>query len=376
MKKRINLLFLIVLGSILIFQSCKKELKADFNDTVPNLELTNSDFSIPSNIVLSSEVTTSFNYNTLVPNDNKITNDGAALGRVLFYDKKMSLNNKVSCGSCHIQKFAFSDGLATSTGFDGQNTTRNSPAIINVVAQNSFFWDGRSKKLEDMVLMPVRNHVEMGIDKIDNLAKKISDISYYPALFEKAFGTKEVTKDRISKALSQFLRSMVTHNTKFDNQILTTSEENGRSLFFWGAGCGDCHNGENLNSKGPFNFSSDLNFANIGLDEITVDKGLGEIDAKKEGWFKIPSLRNVALTGPYMHDGRFKSLEEVVEHYNSGVKNNKNLDLALRLGWNESSAPRKLNLTIQQKKDLVAFLKTLTDDNLVNDKRFSDPFIQ
>ena len=376
MKKRINLLFLIILGSVIIFQSCKKELKADYIDGVPNLELVNNNYSIPSNIVLSSEVTSTINYNSLVPNDNKITNEGAALGRVLFYDKKMSLNNKVSCGSCHIQKFAFSDGLATSTGFDGEKTTRNSPAIINVVAQNSFFWDGRSKKLEDMVLMPVRNHVEMGIDKIDNLAKKISDISYYPALFESAFGTKEVTKDRISKALSQFLRSMVTHNTKFDNHIYTSSELSGRSIFYWGAGCGDCHNGENLNSKGSINFSSEINFANIGLDEVTVDKGLGEIDATKDGMFKIPSLRNVALTGPYMHDGRFKTLEDVVEHYNSGVKNNKNLDRALRLGWNDSAAPRKLNLSSQQKKDLIAFLKTLTDDNLVNDKRFSDPFIQ
>ncbi|MBK8723485.1 MAG: cytochrome-c peroxidase [Saprospiraceae bacterium] len=280
--KKINLLFLIVLSSVLIFQSCKKELKSDYNEATPNLELINNDFSIPSNLVMSSEITSTYDYRSLEPNDNKITNEGAALGRVLFYDKKMSLNNKVSCGSCHIQKFAFSDGLATSTGFDGEKTTRNSPAIINVVAQGSFFWDGRSKKLEDMVLMPVRNHVEMGIDKIDNLAKKISDISYYPALFEKAFGTKEVTKDRISKALSQFLRSMVTHNTNFDNHIYTASENSGRSIFYWGAGCGDCHNGENLNSKGPFNFSSDLNFANIGLDEITVDKGLGEIDAKKK----------------------------------------------------------------------------------------------
>jgi len=378
MKKVINLFFLTILFATILLQSCKKELKSDFtSELTPNLENANYNYAIPSKLTLSNDFFSVIDYNSLVPKDNPITDAGAQLGRVLFYDKKMSLNGKVSCGSCHIQKFAFSDGNKTSVGFDGQSTTRNSPAIINAIAQKDYFWDGRSKKLEEMVLMPVRNHVEMGIDRIENLAKRISDISYYPALFESAFGSKEVTKDKISKALSQFIRSMVTHNTSYDNNNLTTEEQSGRSLFYWGAGCGNCHNGENLNSKSNFNnLGSGINFANIGLDEVSIDKGVGETDENKVGLFKIPSLRNIALTAPYMHDGRFKTLEEVVEHYNSGVKPHKNLDLALREGWDDNSLPRKLNLSDKQKSSLVAFLKSLTDNKLITDKRFSDPFIQ
>jgi cytochrome c peroxidase len=268
--------------------------------------------------------------------------------------------------------------LKFSKGFNGEQTSRNSPALINIIAQKSLLWDGRVSSLEEMVLLPIKSHVEMGISKIENLPFKIANISYYPDLFEKAFGQREVTNEKIARALSQFLRSMVTHNTDFDNEYFSPEEANGKELFFWkDAGCNNCHRGENLNQKGyPVSPTIQSSFANIGLDEVYSDQGLGELDFINNGVFKIPSLRNIALTAPYMHDGRFSTLEEVVEHYNSGVKNHPNLDPLLKTGSGAAAVPQRLNLSKKEKSDLVAFLKTLTDPKITTDVRFSDPFIR
>ncbi len=347
--------FIILLSLI----SCQKQLEADKNLVAPNLPTNSYKYTLPD--VIESRLYGFIDPNSLVPNDNKITDAGATLGRVLFYDKKLSLNNSTSCGSCHIQEKGFSDGLKNSIGFDGGVTSRNTPAITNVLNQQGFFWDGRSTKLEDMVLMPIKNHVEMGIDKIVNLEKKIQDIPYYPALFESAFGSKEVTREKISKALSQFLRSMFSAGSKADNSDFTSLESRGNSLFHWLVRCSDCHTGGDLRTN---------KVANIGLDLEYADQGVGN------GKFMVPSLRNVALTAPYMHDGRFQTLEEVVEHYNSGVQAHPSLDPSLRMGWNAESAPRKLNLSESDKQALVAYLKTLTDNKLVIDEKFSNPFVQ
>jgi cytochrome c peroxidase len=330
---------------------------------------------------------------------NPITDDGATLGRVLFYDKKLSLNNQVACASCHHQENGFADPVALSTGFQGQKTTRNASTIVNAGLEHKLFWDMRANTIEDLSLRPVSNHIEMGIEDMSKLSEKLAKISYYPDLFAKAYGTKDINGERISKAVSQFLRSMVSYSSKFDESKknnfanFTASELRGKDLFMKKLHCGNCHGGDNLNTA----ISGEESF-NIGLDVVYNDNGVGlrTGDRNKNGAFKVPSLRNVELTGPYMHDGRFKTLEEVVEHYNQNMKLHENLFPSLRsftwegnggglnsggsIGWGSSNTNnsfntiRGLQLTPQNKTDLVAFMKTLTDQKMVNDERFSSPF--
>jgi cytochrome c peroxidase len=324
------------------------------------------------------------------PADNQITDHGATLGRVLFYDPKLSLNNLVACASCHKQDRAFSDPTAFSVGFENKKTTRNSMALANVRYQGQYFWDERESKLEDMVLQPVKNHIEMGMENIENLTQKLAKVEYYPALFEKAFGTREVTKERVGKALGQFLRSMQTSNSKYDQGVKTnfsnlTYEENyGRDLFFKKLNCGACHGGANFNERQD---GKKGNFANIGLEGNYVDNGKGarpDGSTVLNGTFKIPTLRNIGLTAPYMHDGRFTTLEQTVEHYNSKVVLHDNLDDKMRgvviiNGYYQNDptlfqTAQRLNLSTSDKAALVAFMKTLTDDSYTKDERFSNPF--
>lgn len=310
----------------------------------------------------------------------KVTDDGATLGRVLFYDPKLSLTNQTACASCHLQEKAFADPVALSKGFDGGLTKRNASAIINPVNTRSFFWDARESNLKDMVLRPIENHVEMGMDNFDALVKKLNSVDYYPPLFKKAFGDESITKERIAESLSQFLNSMVTSDSKFDQSrpngwgsddpsVFNDQEQRGMGLFFGQARCAMCHN---LTSV-PNGFFGQEEFANIGLDMNPVDKGMGEKVPGQEGVFKIPSLRNVALTAPYMHDGRFTTLEEVVNHYNENIQPVPNLSWALQDG---QGGGIKLQLTATQQQDLIAFLHTLTDDQFVHDEKFSNPFVK
>lgn len=330
------------------------------------------------------------------PDNNRASDAGATLGRVLFYDKKLSLNNTVACATCHKQQFAFADNKASSIGFEGKITSRNSMTIINPGMSHGYFWDIRADKLEDQVLMPVKNHIEMGLENLDNLEIKLAKLDYYPPLFEAAFGTTEITRDNISKALAQFLRSMASYRSKYDKGLendfsnFTALERMGKDLFeSWDMPCQSCHGGTNFDGWGG-------GVSNIGLDEVYTDNGLGALSQWQaqgsfyDGMFKVPSLRNVAVTAPYMHDGRFNTLEEVIEHYDSGVKKHPNLDYRLTTGgffiFNDNAfedpvpgtivdgEPRKLNLTDLQKRALVAFLETLTDYELIRDPKFSDPF--
>lgn len=329
---------------------------------------------------------------------NPISDNGATLGRVLFYDKKLSLNNQVACASCHHQENAFADNVALSTGFNGQKTSRNASTITNAILEKGLFWDMRSPNLEDLATRPVRNHVEMGIEDMDKLAVKLAKIPYYADLFTKAYGSTDINGERISKAIAQFLGSMVTYNSKFDQgkknnfANFTTEEKFGMDLFTRQLHCNNCHGGDNLNT--PLDGEG---AANIGLDLQYTDNGIGaEKGVKaKNGFFKIPSLRNVALTAPYMHDGRFATLESVVNHYNDQLRNHENLFPTLRTftwsgnggsansggstGWgssNNASFIIQLNLKPTDKLALIAFLKTLSDDKLVKDERFSSPFVQ
>jgi cytochrome c peroxidase len=311
---------------------------------------------------------------------------GATLGRVLFYDKNLSLNNTISCASCHHQDKAFSDGQQFSTGFQGRITPRNSMAIINPITQNNLFWDSRSRTISDLSLKPVQNHIEMGMENLDLLVTKLEEIPYYKPLFKKAFNSEYVTKERISSALSQFIGSITTSRSRFDQSSVSgfsnfsELEKLGMNLFNSDkAKCASCHGGGNMAAQdgpndpygggGAFNSSgviTDLRGAtNIGLDLVYRDNGLGD------GRFRIPSLRNIELTAPYMHDGRFKTLDEVLDHYTSGIKPHKHLDVKFTDGHGNL---KMLNLNDLEKKAIIAFLRTLTDKEMTTDPKYSNPF--
>ena len=314
------------------------------------------------------------------PNNNRVTNEGATLGRVLFYDKKLSANNTIACASCHLQENSFADPSPFSAGFEGGLTGRNSMGLANAnfYRNGNFFWDERANTLEDQVLLPIQDHIEMGMT-LEELVPKLQAEAYYEVLFRQAFDNETVTTDRISLALSQFVRSMTSFNSKYDEGLaqgggnnggpgggniagFTNQEDLGRRLFGQ-EGCLACH-------------STDLfvgdEARNNGLDATITDNGLGNVTGNNNdnGKFKVPSLRNIELTAPYMHDGRFETLEEVVEHYNSGIQDNPTLDNRLQRG----NQPERLNLSNNEKAALVAFLKTLTDNNFITDPRYANPF--
>ena len=308
------------------------------------------------------------------PGDNAITNAGATLGRVLFYDKRLSHNNSVSCASCHQQDTGFTDPNQFSTGFDGGLTGRHSMGLSNAMFyQNGrFFWDERAATLEDQVLEPIINSVEMG-STLSQVRTELAATDFYPELFNSAFGSTEITNDKISKALAQFVRSMVSYDAKLDtalaagnpgspafNAELTPQELLGRNIFHGGGRCATCHTEE---------AQAALRTHNIGLDiNNSADAGAGN------GEFKVPSLRNIAVRGRYMHDGRFSSLEEVIDFYSTGIQANPDLSVGLQIPG--GGGPVQFNFTQQQKNALIAYLETLTDNTLLTSDLFSDPFVE
>ena len=307
-----------------------------------------------------------------MPANNVTTDSGATLGRVLFYDKRLSTNQTVSCSSCHQREHGFSDPRKFSVGFNGGLTERNSMGLSNArwYQRRHFFWDERANTLEDQVMQPIQNAVEMGMT-LEALTNRLAAEPFYTNLFARAFGTTEINTNRISRALAQFVRSIISTRSKYDMGVtngfanFTAQENQGRQIFTGPGNCVACH--------GTDNFVPGPAINNNGLENPYVDKGLGGITgrAQDEGLFKAPSLRNIERTAPYMHDGRFATLEEVVEFYNSGVVNHPNLSPPLR---GPGGQPRRLNLTAAQKAALVAFLKTLTDTSVTTDEKFSDPF--
>lgn len=312
-----------------------------------------------------------------LPRDNPLTDEGVALGRLLFNDTRLSINGRQSCASCHLAERAFTEDQAVSVGAEGAPGTRNAMPLLNLAWKSSFFWDGRTASLREQVLQPIENPVEMH-ESLSNVVAKLqssrigdrasgirhqaSDGSY-PARFAATFGSPEITADRIARALEQFLLVQTSFDSKFDRVQrgevqLTATEQRGFELFHteydprrgqFGADCFHCHGGALFQSQ---------SFANNGLDEVAADSGRFQATARDgdKGKFSAPSLRNVALTAPYMHDGRFSTLEEVVEHYRTGVKPSATLDPNLAkhpLGG--------VPLSDDDKTALVAFLKTLTD---------------
>ena len=332
---------------------------------------------------------------------NSVNNHVATLGRVLFYDKNLSLNNSISCASCHQQAKAFCDNQQFSTGLEDLKTQRNSPSIF--AKQGRMFWDGRAGGINSLVLRPIKNHIEMKFEDMNKLAAKLSKLPYYTDLFTNAYGSADVDSMKIQDALGSFIANFTFSNNKFSQsqfnpQALNASENLGKAVFFGKGKCSSCHH-----LTGPANgygFTDDA--FNIGLDVTYTDKGVGGIsnNSMDDGKFMVPTLLNVEFTAPYMHDGRFNTLEDVVEHYNSGVKNHQNLDFSLRetgplanmtqqqlllqfdtdhdgvISETEigSLPAQKLNLSLAEKKNLVDFLKTLSDGSILTDKRFKDPF--
>ncbi|HYG20812.1 MAG TPA: cytochrome c peroxidase [Ohtaekwangia sp.] len=300
------------------------------------------------------------------------------LGRVLFYDPQLSVNNSVSCATCHKQVLAFSDNTALSKGFENRLTTRNSMPIQNLAVSSfgipaSLFWDGRENNLRQMVMRPIVNHIEMGISDPEVLARKLSVVPYYRDLFKNAYGTEEVTSAGIAEGLSSFLASITSTNTKFDRhnfqgEKLTALEEKGKALFIGTYDCNACHQVQN-----PSGYIFAGTFSNIGLEDNYADNGLENTTGHRSdaGKFKIPSLRNVMLTAPYMHDGRFSTLEAVMDHYSEGIEDHPNLDPRLRSATGE---PLNMHIPEDDKTAIIAFLNTLTDTHMITDPKFSNPF--
>lgn len=347
------------------------------------------------------------------PTDNPITMEGVALGRKLFYDPILSGNGKQSCAGCHKQELAFTDGKAISIGSRGLKAKRNSMALVNLGWQDRYFWDGRAQTLERLIHFPVTDSLEMNAS-ITDVEKRLNADTSYQRLFKSAFDVREISMPLVEMALSQFLRTIVSYKAPFDliyqdyvshgnpdvsdlQLVLNGFDKGNESLYGEDSSlikrirevsadtkvltvfskCIDCHyNSLQLFCKqcetAKLPVSAKTKFKNNGLEVEGADKGLYSQTGKEKDkyLFKVPTLRNLSFTAPYMHDGRFKTLEEVVEHYNSGIEPNPNLDTLL---MDSSGKPIRFGLNEQEKKQLVGLLKLFTDSSVVTDMRFSEP---
>tara|TARA_B100000795_G_scaffold98967_1_gene72731 strand:- start:2805 stop:4049 length:1245 start_codon:yes stop_codon:yes gene_type:complete len=388
---------------LLILSSCEKDEKTqtcDSDSSNNNLSLPEESFDyenteFPNHFLINDyPANFGFQYAAIesdnTPLDNPITNAGATLGRVLFYEKELSANGTISCSSCHIQEKGFSDDALLSLGFDGGTTRRHSMGLTNArfYETGKFFWDERAESLEDQVLMPFQDPVEMGMT-LDQVVQTVSDQSYSATLFENAFGDNIVTSDRIAKALAQFVRSLVSFNSKYDqgrtmvNSPIVdfpnfTLEENlGKQIFnsqnLAAPSCNSCHLSEAFTAP-LLATNATTSGTNNGLDLFSTDDlGISETTGINghTGKFKVPSLRNVALRPPFMHDGRFSTLEEVINHYSTGIQNHPTLQPFL---LDDSDNPVNYDFSENEKAALVAFLNTLTDEEFITNEKFSDPF--
>jgi cytochrome c peroxidase len=308
---------------------------------------------------------------------NPITNQAVLLGRYLFYDKILSVDSTMSCGSCHKQQYAFSDSPNDfSVGRNGVRMPRNTMALFNLAWYPAMFWDGKAASIEEQVFHPVRNTMEMNLNWVD-ASKRVSKNKFYKGLFSEAFNTKHIDSVLISKAIGQFLRSIISHQSKYDRVL------NGEDLFTEGERQGfvlmnDQSKGDCLHchTTDADVLGTTLTFSNNGLDDVTnssdfKDKGYGAITGKAtdNGKFIIPSLRNILLTAPYMHDGRFKTLEQVLDFYSDGVKQCANIDS--KMGFSHQGGA---HLSQEEKQKIISFLKTLTDSVFISNPEYADPF--
>ena len=364
---KINRLFLkiIIFTLVTIIWSCSKN---DDDVYIPVVEVPDEPYILNYGIFPVPDIAS----------DNPLTREGVKLGRMLFYEKLMSRDASQACASCHLQKDAFSDIRKFSIGINNLPGKRQAMGIFNMAwNSNEFFWDGRAHLLRNQALLPIQDPLEMD-ETLVNVTTKLQATTIYPKQFQRAFSTNVISPLLISKALEQFMNSIVSNQSKYDkflagNQTLTETEERGRFLFFTeynpffpndsGADCAHCHGGDNFENDKYMNNGIDIDadFVDFGRQNVT-----GNINDKAK--FKVPSLRNVELTLPYMHDGRFNTLEEVINHYNL-VKNSSTLDPSFL-----QQLPVGLQLSLSDKTALVAFLKTLTDHDLTTNPKYSSPF--
>ena len=353
--------FIGVIFMLLLFAACRKD-KADYTPTPYQLK-------IPAHFP-----------DMIIPSDNPMTVEGVELGRFLFYEKQLSGDNSMNCASCHMPQHSFSDNNQYSVGIDGVFGNRQSMALINLGWENYFFWDGRKTTLESQIIEPVLNPIEMHQSWKDAIHKLNADVTYRNRFF-KAFGEDGVDSVKAAKAIAQFIRTMISSESKYDvmykyenNLALNASEQAllssidldewaGYDLFksLNGADCFHCHNGPLMRVK---------KFSNNGLDATFSDLGRGSVTQNPEenGKFKVTTLRNIAFTAPYMHDGRFATLDQVIEHYSSGIHMSPTIDPLI-----EYANQGGVQLDTQEKYLLKKFLLTLSDYNFINNPSFKDP---
>lgn len=316
-----------------------------------------------------------------IPEDNPMTEPGVRLGRLLFYEQRLSRGNSMSCGSCHLQRLAFTDPRPFSQGVDGTFSRRNAMSLANLLWVKNLFWDGRSPGLEAQAVVPMTDVHEMG-QSMEQSAAKIGRTLYYPALFDSAFGSPVVSGDRIVKAIAQFERTLISASAPYDQylngtRMLSGQELRGMNLFMTapvpaknirGANCGHCH--------GTPKLFKEL-FHNNGIGISQTDSGRSSVTGQSidRGRFRVPTLRNIALTAPYMHDGRLQTLAAVLDHYNEHVQPGENVSTFITQTTNTLHG-KSLSLTDQEKKDIISFLNTLTDSVFIINPKFSDPHLR
>ena len=360
-----QIIFLSILGIIALLWACKSDDEVidppivEYDPTPYNLDV--GDFPSPD-----------------LPADNALTNAGVQLGRMLFYEPMLSKDGSQACADCHVQKDAFTDIRRFSVGVEGLDGKRQAMVVMNLAYhKNGMFWDGRAPLVRDQALLPIQDPLEMN-ETLDNVIAKLSASKTYTDQFIRAFGDSEVTEERLGLAMEQFMLTMISNNSKYDKYLrgeatLTDAEERGRSLFFTefdptgnerGAECFHCHAGHNFTNDAFMNngLDTDAEMQDDGHATVTMDPA----DRAK---FKVPSLRNIALTPPYMHDGRFATLEEVMDHYNTGAKQSSTVEFLMQYNLQ----PGGLGLTQQEKEDIIAFIHTLTDTDFINNPVFSKP---
>ncbi len=340
-------------------------------------------------------------YNVVLPTYLSFTGTGGfarpvqyakvELGRVLFYDKSLSKDGKIACANCHKQSLGFGDNASVSKGVFDRSGERNSIALSAVPSfsgayentGNSLFWDNRAKSVQEQSRASLGNAKEMDMS-MSEVVTAVNNQPYYSVLFKKAFGEQSATEERVTEAIQSFVHALASFQSKFDvaaqaqfegnhqdfNAITQDfnkfSAQENRGKMLYQSNCASCHT---ITLTAPF-----VQSASNGLDEYPIDLGAGGITnfPPDMGTFKVPALRNIALTAPYMHDGRFQTLEQVVEHYSTGIKPHANLHESLRNAV--FGTPKKMGFDSEDKQALVAFLRTLTDEKMTTDVRFGNPF--
>ena len=394
--KKITVLSVLFLATLIII-SCSKERNQD-DYSGDEYDLIKTELTLPK-VVNDYELKLGEHFlppgktypklNIVSLAENQANNNRATLGRVLFYDNTLSLDRNVSCGTCHDPSRAFSDEGQFSEGVGEVTTKRNTLALATTLSfkisynpidpslsGSKFSWDDSASSLPQQVRNAFRNENEMNIDD-EEIMQRIGEHPFYSVLFEKAYGDDKVDSERISQAITSFVDAISSVHSKFDEGLerasqfspendfynFTEAENKGKQLY--NSNCASCHTDKH-------NFTVKTS-GNNGLELDYADKGVGGRLNKADlfGVFKIPFLRNIELTGPYMHDGRFASLEDVVDHYSDGIVAHDNLSEELK---NTDGTPRNLHLNQEDKDALVAYLKTLTDETIASDTRFSDPF--